>query len=199
MKVVCLSSGGIDSSVILFMLKEKKHDVYPLYIDYGHKSANIEIKSLKEICRRLKVEPKIFQLQDISSISSGLTSPNISHVDNPYFPNRNLLFLTIASAYAHRNSIRVISIGLLDNVNFPDQSKNFLNKAEDSISEGLGYKIKILAPLIELDKREVVGLAKKHDIPLELTYSCYSGNEMPCNICKACQERNLAVCNPVKQ
>ena len=120
-----------------------------------------------------------------------------SPLENPYFPNRNLLFLTIASAYACQNSIKIISIGLIDNVIFPDQTKKFVKGTEESISTSLGYNIKILAPLMELDKREVIGLAKLHQIPLKLTYSCYVGNQEHCGKCKACQERDLAINDPV--
>ena len=197
MKVVCLASGGIDSTIILFMLKKENHKIFPLYIDYGHKSASMEKKSLEKICEQLTVKLKFFELKDLSSIYSGLTDPAISPLENPYFPNRNLLFLTIASAYAYQNSIKIISIGLIDNVIFPDQTKKFVKGAKESISTSLGYNIKILAPLMELDKREVIGLAKLHQIPLKLTYSCYVGNKEHCGKCKACQERDLAINDPV--
>lgn len=197
MKVVCLSSGGVDSSVILYMLKQKKYEILPLFIDYGHKSAQMEIKSLVEVCKDLQIEPKIMKLDELKTISSGLTDPNISHIENPFFPNRNLLFLTIAASFAFQNSINIISIGLLDNVVFPDQTKEFVSNAEKAISTSLGHEIKILAPLIELDKKEVVGLAKKYEIPLEMTYSCYLGEPQSCGNCKACIERKLAMDEPV--
>lgn len=196
MKVICLSSGGIDSSVILYMLKQEKHEIFPLYIDFGHKSAQMEIKSLRDICTKLQLQPKIIQLKELSFIKSGLTDKNISHISAPYFPNRNLLFLTIAASYGYQKSINVVSIGLLDNVVFPDQTKKFVMDSEKILSTSMGKDIKILAPLIELDKKEVIGLAKKHNIPLEITYSCYSGIE-PCGECKACLERNLAMADPV--
>ena len=197
LRVVCLSSGGIDSSVILHMLNQKKYEILPLYIDYGHKSVQMEIKSLMKICYELKLEPKIIKLDELRTISSGLTDSNISHIDSSFFPNRNLLLLTIAASYAYQNSINIVSIGLLDNMIFPDQNKEFVSNAEKTISISLGQEIKILTPLIELDKREVVGLAKKHKIPLEFTYSCYSGKSLPCGNCKACVERKLAMNEPV--
>ena len=197
MRVVCLSSGGIDSSVILHMLKQKKYELLPLYVDYGHKSAELEIKSLMKICFELKLEPKIIKLNELSAISSGLTDANISHINDPFFPNRNLLLLTIAASYAYKNSINIVSIGLLDNMIFPDQNMEFVSAAEKTISSSLGQEIKILTPLIELDKKEVVDLAKKHKIPLEYTYSCYSGESLPCGNCKACVERQLAMTEPV--
>lgn len=197
MRVVCLSSGGIDSSVILHMLKQKKYEILPLYVDYGHKSAQMEIKSLMKICYKLKLESKIIKLDELRTISSGLTDSNISHIDHPFFPNRNLLLLTIAASYAYQNSINIVSIGLLDNVIFPDQNKEFVSNAEKTISISLGQEIKILTPLIELDKKEVVGLAKKHQISLEFTYSCYSGESIPCGNCKACVERKSAMNEPV--
>ena len=197
MKVICLSSGGIDSSVILHMLKCEKHEIFPLYVDYGHKSALMEIQSLNNICAKLELKPKIIQLSKLSFIKSGLTDSNISHIKDPYFPNRNLLLLTIAASYGYQKLVDVISIGLLDNVIFPDQTQKFVQDSEKLLSLSMGKAIKILAPLMELDKKEVIGLAKKHNIPLELTYSCYSGNMESCGKCKACIERNLALAEPV--
>ena len=48
------------------MLNQKKYEILPLYIDYGHKSVQMEIKSLMKICYELKLEPKIIKLSEYS-------------------------------------------------------------------------------------------------------------------------------------
>ena len=189
MKVLCLSSGGIDSSLMTIMLQKESHQVFPLYINYGHKSARMELKSLQKVLRLFNLKPEIIDLQDISKISSGLTNLSISAIKEPFLPSRNLILLSIASAYAYSKDIRIIAMGLLDNTIFPDQTKEFVLRAESAISQSLGKSFKILTPMIDLDKKEIINLAKKYDFPLEMTYSCYVGNDIPCGKCMACIER----------
>ena len=193
MKIVCLVSGGVDSSLLLYLLKKDGNDVLPLYIDYGHKSAKMESNSYLKICTFLKIKPLIIKFHDIAKISlSGLTHPKLSPVEVPFVPGRNLLFLTIAATYAYSKAAKIIAIGLLVNPIFPDQTKNFIMGAEKIINSSIGYKVKILTPFIKLDKREIIRLAKKHNFPLKITYSCHSGHRKPCGLCTACKERRLA-------
>ena len=49
--------------------------------------------------------------------------------------------------------------------------------------------MKILAPLISLDKRGIVRLAAKVGAPLSLTWSCYAGLKKPCGRCDSCKLR----------
>lgn len=188
MKVVCLASGGIDSSVLMFMLKKSNHEVCPLHINYGQKAEKMELKSVQEICKILNLSLEVIDVPGLAKISSGLTDPHISVSEYPLFPARNLLLLAIGSSYASTKSIEVISIGLLANPIFPDQTIKFVKSTENAINDAMGT-MKILVPFIELNKREVVGLAKKYEFPLNLTYSCYEGLENPCGKCASCQER----------
>ena len=189
MKVVCLASGGIDSSVLMFMLKKSNHEVFPLHVNYGQKAEKMELKSAQEVCKILNLSLEVMNIPGLGIILSGLTNSQISATENPLFPARNLLLLTIGASYAFTKSIRVISIGLLTNPTFPDQTIKFVKSSETSISDAVGTSMKLLVPFIELNKREVVSLARKYDFPLALTYSCYEGSEHPCGRCVSCQER----------
>lgn len=198
MKVVCLSSGGLDSSVLLFMLKKKKYELLPLFVDYGQKSLKMELRSYKMICRKLRLKPTIMRLDQLKTIKL-FSKPLFLQSDPAFFPNRNLLLLTIGAAYGYYRSAKVVSIGLLDNIVFSDQTKDFINSAEQIISISLGHKIKILAPFATLDKREVIALANKYKIPIGLTYSCHMGKKIPCGKCSACRERIMAQSSPIEK
>lgn len=193
MKVVCLSSGGIDSSVLMMMLQKMNHEIFPLYLDYGQNAAIMEKYAVKKICNFLHLTPMMIKIPEIGKISTGITSQSKLTMENPFFPARNLLFLSIASAYAISKSIIAISIGSTSNSIFPDQRKKFMKKAEDLLSTAMGTKIKIVTPLIELNKREVVKLAKKYRFPLHFTYSCHLGRKHSCGKCLNCKERDLAI------
>lgn len=198
MKIVCLVSGGLDSSLLLYMLKKDGNDLFPLFIDYGQKAVRMELKAYSKICKLLKVKPFVIRFHDFARISlSGLTNKNLSPIDAPFVPGRNLLFLVIAASYAYSKGTKIISIGLLKNAVFPDQTKKFITNAENIIQISTGYKIKVLSPFMKLDKRGIIGLVKKHNFPLKITYSCQTGNSKPCGKCASCKERKLAEKHPV--
>lgn len=192
MKVVCLASGGIDSSVLMRMLKQMGHEIFPLHINYGQKAAEMERNAFCKVCEFLEVKPEVFDIPDIGKTSVGLTNPKLSHEDNPLFPARNLLLLTVAASYALAKSIKVVSIGSLANSIFPDQTKEFIKNAEATLNVATQDRIKILTPLIDLNKREVIDLARKYEFPLGITYSCYLGLKNPCGKCMSCKEREAA-------
>lgn len=187
MKIVCLISGGIDSTTLLFKLVKNNHKVFPLYVNYGHKSAKQELCAAKKACKLLKLKLNHIDISGLSLISSGLTDNKISFIKYPVFPNRNIILLSIASAFASNYSCNVIAIGLTAGSDFADQTKKFVKNTESVLS--FGTKTIILTPLIELNKLEVVRLANDNNIPLYFTYSCYGGAPKTCGKCLGCRDR----------
>jgi 7-cyano-7-deazaguanine synthase len=193
MRIVPLASGGVDSSVMMMLLKKEEHDLFPLFIDYGQLAREKEWIACKNICRFLGLEPHRMDISGFGkSIPSGITDNRLNVEKDAFLPTRNLLFLTLGAAYAYVKSTNVISIGLLSNPIFPDQTVKFVREAEQSIRTSLGVDIRILAPSISLDKFDILRLARKYGLPLDLTYSCHLGNEEPCGQCISCKERMAA-------
>ena len=55
-------------------------------------------------------------------------------------------------------------------------------------------RLKIVCPLIDLDKASIVALGRKLNAPLDLTWSCYDPHhEKPCTVCTACTLRTSAL------
>jgi 7-cyano-7-deazaguanine synthase len=193
LKIVLLSSGGVDSSLTMLMLRQRGHEVIPLHVNYGHLAEEREWKSCLAICNYLGVaQPIRIGISGLEHIPSGLTDDSLDIEKCAFLPTRNLLFVTLGAAYAYSISCRVIAIGILSNPIFPDQTMDFLQKAETCISSSLGVDMKILAPLMKLDKRDTLNLALKHGLPLKLTYYCHAGKEQPCGKCISCKERLAA-------
>jgi 7-cyano-7-deazaguanine synthase len=193
LKIVVLSSGGVDSSLLMLLLKKEGHDLYPLHINYGQIAEKKEWNSCKKICEFLELrKPQKFNFPDIRKIPSGLTDNKLDIEKNAFLPNRNLIFLVLGSAYAFSINSYVIAIGILANPIFPDQTIEFINATEKNVSESLGKKLKILAPFISLDKREILKMSIKNELPLEMTYYCHSGKIKPCGKCISCKERIAA-------
>ena len=193
MRVVVLSSGGLDSSIMMSLFKKRGYQIFPLFIDYGQLAATVEWKACQRISRYLSLEPKRMDIHGLGSvIPSGLTNQDLDIKEKAFLPTRNLLFLTLGAAYGYSKSAHVIAIGLLSNPIFPDQTSEFIHKAEKTISKALGLDISILTPLISLNKVDIIQLARRHNLPIDYTYSCHSGLQKPCGRCISCEERLAA-------
>lgn len=193
MKIVVSSSGGVDSSLVMLLLKADGHEVFPVHVNYGHLAEPREWEACQAICKRLGVSaPVRFSINGTEAIPSGLVHPELDIEKQAFFPTRNLLFATLASAYAYSIGGRVVALGILANPIFPDQSVSFFQLAEKCISASLGVELRILTPFITLDKREVLKLARARGLPFEITYYCHSGKSSPCGICISCKERIAA-------
>jgi 7-cyano-7-deazaguanine synthase len=191
MKIVVLASGGIDSALMMYLFKKEGHEVLPLHINYNQLAENHEWESCKALCDFFSLEPFKMDITGFGKLPSGLTNSDLDVYKDAFLPTRNLTFITLASAYAYSKSTNMVAIGLLANPIFPDQTKEFIQKAQISISESLGKPIKILTPLIDLDKRDVLKLAIEYNIP-KITYFCHSGTDVPCGRCVSCKERFAA-------
>lgn len=190
MSFVNLVSGGLDSTLVGVMAKEDGIDHYPLFIDYGQRSAIREWETCQVVHNALGLpNPTKMDLSGFGHvIASGLTSSQL-HVKNDAFtPGRNLMFLLMGSAYAFQLGVSSVAIGLLAQKFslFPDQRSPFLYQAELAIASAMGRQIKVLTPLIDFGKEDVVRLADSKGITG--TYSCHTGDSEACGQCIACLE-----------
>jgi len=191
MKIVCLASGGIDSFLMMRLLQKEDHEIFPLFIDYGQLSVKKEFASYKKVCESLGLKAETVDISGFGQkIISGITDASIDPTE-AFLPNRNLLFLILASSYAYQNDIYNVSIGLIKPPIFPDQTVNFLQLAEKCIKEALSVDMNVIAPLIELDKTDIYKLAIDEKMPIDQTYFCHTGSEEPCGECLACKEHIL--------
>ncbi len=191
MRAVVLSSGGLDSSVLMLMMKREGIEIWPLHVNYGQISESQEWQASRKICAHLNVAlPERIDLSDLGRIQSGLTSGD--PLGSVFYPARNLLLLTLGASFAYSKRIDTVAIGLISNAVFPDQTRTFVNAAETAISESIGHPMSVLAPLLALDKRDIIKLARTYGLPIESTYSCHAGGLSVCGLCAACTERQNA-------
>lgn len=190
MSFVSLVSGGLDSTLIGVMAKEEGIQNFPLFIDYGQRAAHKEWETCKFVHDALGLPaPKRMDLSGFGQvIASGLTHEELDIKVDAFTPGRNLMFLLMGSAYAYQQGVSSVAIGLLaeEFSLFPDQKPQFVAQAESSITAALGRQIKMLTPLIEFSKADVIRLAQAKRITG--TYSCHTGNLEPCGRCIACLE-----------
>ena len=190
MSVVNLVSGGLDSTLIAVMMQEEGIEQFPLFIDYGQRAAKREWDTCQAVHSRHGLPiPVRMDLSGYGAvISTGLTRESLDIRTEAFTPGRNLMFLLMGSAYAHQKQANAIALGLLSEKYslFPDQRADFLVKAESSLAAALGHCIKVVTPLFEFSKAEVVELARQKGI--SGTYSCHAGGGTPCGTCISCME-----------
>ena len=61
-----------------------------------------------------------------------------------------------------------------------------------AIYEGSGHQLEIKAPFVEMTKADIIKIGLSLNVPYELTWSCYEGNEHPCGSCGTCIDRQKA-------
>ena len=211
-KAIVLLSGGLDSVVSLSVIKEKCTEIIALTFNYGQKSYLAEKKAAEQVSQYYKIENKVIDLDWLSVIStSSLTTKdtipyiskdnldNISIAQNTaksvWVPNRNGLFVNIAACFAEAYNYDTIIIGANkeEGTTFKDNTIEFVNAINTSLENSVNSKIKLVAPLINMTKEEIVNIAIQQNVPLELIHSCYISEEKHCGFCESCQRLKRAL------
>ena len=115
-----------------------------------------------------------------------------------YIPMKNAVFYSLAAAFAEEKGSDCLIGGhnADDRRVFEDTSEEFfasLQKTLTAASPRLRRRgLKILRPLREMAKPEVVSLAKEIGVPLELTWSCHRNGSAHCWRCDGCRTRMRA-------
>mgnify|MGYP002624302205 CR=1 FL=1 len=195
-KAITLLSGGLDSLVSTGLYNDKI--VLALTFDYGQKSAKYEIDASEKICKFYNIEHKIIKLDWLKEITNtalvsedslpeGINNPEES-AKNVWVPNRNGLFLNIAGAFADSCGYDSIIIGANkeEAATFSDNTIQFIERINSEFEFSTREKPKVIAPLINCNKSDIVRLALENAIPLNLVMSCYAGGEKHCGICESC-------------
>lgn len=197
MSLVTLVSGGLDSTVMSVLSKQEGLTLYPLFVDYGQICVEKEWEACVTVHAQLALpRPERMDLNGFGGlIRSGLTDSTMRVNEDAFLPGRNLLFLLAGCAYACMTNSNAVAIGLLSETNhiFPDQTSEFITKAEGLMNLILFRRIKIIAPLMEYEKVDMVKLAKK--LGVGGTYSCHSGTTHPCGVCVSCRELETNIDN----
>lgn len=188
-KILTLLSGGIDSFVLLDFLKKNGFDPICIYVKYGQIAYKYEYCAFKSICKyeSIKIKKRIMINNFGNNIQSGLTNINII---SDYFPSRNLVLISLVSSFLANYNCNYIALGVINSTRFfPDCSRLFLEKLENVLTISLDREIKILTPLEDFLKIDIIKYARKYNLPISMSYSCQKGKKKHCGKCPSCLER----------
>jgi len=197
-KAIILLSGGIDSATTLYWAHQEGYNLIAITFNYSYRPENERKTALKQ-AQKLGIEiieiPIPYLKEAIELRIDGFPVPCVVDAPEGFIPARNLVFYSNAAYYAEVYGCNCIIGGHLieDTSNFPDASMEFFNSLEKLINKGKHQKdksvIKFLHPLLKMNKNEVLKLAKKLNVPFELTWSCYYDGDQPCGLCSSCRKR----------
>ncbi|MDX9917201.1 MAG: 7-cyano-7-deazaguanine synthase [Gudongella sp.] len=197
---VLLASGGMDSTVLAYDLVKKGERIILLFLDYGQHCAEKELVTLRKVIPNLyKENLRVIKIGDVYKesnsrmiLEANLWSDNIV-ADDLYLPYRNLLFLSIASAYAQSIGAKNVYSAFINSNHAKeiDCSMEFFTKLE-ILLEYYG-SVKINMPYREMSKTDVAKLGLKLGAPIAETYSCQVNSQNPCGACPNCVDRIDAI------
>ena len=208
---IVLCSGGIDSVTTTHFVSNMGYsDITLLFFDYGQKSLSSERKCSKTCAKNIGAKFCEIKLKWLGEISASLINKEgkikklmIKDLKNTkkesekfYVPCRNTIFLIHAIALAESLSIKKkedydIFVGFKNEgkESYPDTTKKFVKQMNILSRISCSKPTRILAPLINMDKEDIILLGNKLDVNFKDTFSCYVGKKEHCGVCLACKLR----------
>ncbi len=211
-KSIILLSGGLDSVISIAECIKEYNISLAITFDYGQKSLHSEINSAKQISKFYSIEHKIINIDWLKEISSSALNTekqipimNINELNNKiiteqtaksvWVPNRNALFINIAACIAEAQNYNYIILGANkeEAATFKDNTQEFINAINNSLKNSTNKEIKVIAPLINLTKEEIVKKGIELQVPFKYIHSCYLGGNRNCGKCESCQRLKRAL------
>jgi 7-cyano-7-deazaguanine synthase len=204
-KAVVLLSGGLDSATVLAIARSEGYVCYCLSLDY-HQRHIAELGAAKRVAQALgAAEHRVVQF-DLSNFGgSALTDDKIAVPESPsegipvtYVPARNTIMLSLSLAWAEVLGAQDIFIGVnaLDYSGYPDCRKEYVDAFERMANLATkaaveGHRLKVHAPLIDLNKAEIIQRGHALGVDYGITVSCYQADSQgnACGVCDSCRFR----------
>jgi 7-cyano-7-deazaguanine synthase len=202
---VVLLSGGLDSMVCAALAQEQGFRVLALTIDYNQRH-RVELDAARVIAARLKVDRHVILPLDLrqfggSALTAAIDVPKDGLTDDipiTYVPARNLVFLSLALAWAEAAGAKDLYIGVnaLDYSGYPDCRPEFIHGFEGlaRVATKVGSQggtVTVHAPLQHLKKSEIAQEAARLGLDAGESWSCYDPlpDGRACGECDSCRLR----------
>jgi len=196
-------SGGLDSCATAAIAKQD-YEIALAHFNYGQKTEKRELKAFNEIADFYNVDKRlIIDYSHLSQIGgSSLTDKNIEisradlkskEIPTSYVPFRNANILSACVSWAEVLKAEAVFIGAVfeDSSGYPDCRPTFFKAFEKMIELGTKPEtsIKIVTPIIQLSKTEIIKKGMELKAPIHLTWSCYQNEDEACGVCDSCAFR----------
>lgn len=204
-KCVIPISGGLDSTVILHWAASEDQEIHAVTFNYGQRHSEREMACAIAVAnvnvwssyKRINLD----FFKDIVDTSSLLNdeidvAKTRDVLGDPqtvnYVPNRNMMMLSICTAYAESIGASTVYHGaaLVDSqAGFWDGSVEFLRAINAVNALNRKDRVEIVAPLITKSKKDIIQLGIDVGVDYNQTWTCYEGKAKACGECTACSSR----------
>lgn len=205
---VVLLSGGMDSTVLLYHVAREIQcpEIHALSFNYGQRHSR-ELACAAAQAKRLSVaDHRVMDITFMGAliqngsalIEGGAEVPDLESIPAgdlgqppTYVPNRNMMLLSMAAAYAEAHGMTDVYYGAQaqDEYGYWDCTRDFLRRINEVLVLNRKKPVTIHGPFISKSKAEVVAMGLKLGIDFAQTWSCYRGGESACGSCPTCVER----------
>ncbi len=202
-----LLSGGMDSTVLLHHVCKDigRSPVTALSFNYGQRHLR-ELECAKWQARAVMADHVLIDISFMGDllkdgtalVSDGAAVPDLDELSDAersqpptYVPNRNMMLLSIAAAHAEASGIQDLYYGAQaqDEYGYWDCTPEFLNKLNETFALNRGKAVSVRAPLMKMEKTDIVRLGVELEVDFSRTWTCYRGQEKACGSCPTCVER----------
>lgn len=205
-RAVVLLSGGVDSTTAAAVAKADGFEVCAISFDYQQRHRQ-ELDAAARVADHLGIEQRLVFPIDLRLIGGSALTDSIEvpkdrdeesmagEIPATYVPGRNLIFLSVATAWAETLGASDLYAGVnaIDYSGYPDCRPEFIaafNEAANLATKiGVeGDRVHVHTPLADLSKAEIVRRAMELGVDLSLTHSCYdpSPEGLACGSCDSC-------------
>jgi 7-cyano-7-deazaguanine synthase len=207
---VILLSGGLDSATTAAIARHDGYLLYALSVDYGQRH-HFELEAARRVASAMDVQRHVILDVGLAQFGgSALTDVLEVPKDRPahdmcdgipvtYVPARNTVLLSLALAYAETVGAADIFVGVnaVDYSGYPDCRPEFIETFQQlanlATKAGVEGQLKFIvhAPLIRMNKAQIIRRGVELGVDYSLTHSCYDpdDNGVSCGRCDACQLR----------
>lgn len=207
-KVAVVCSGGLDSTAVAAYAVHEygKENVTLIHYQYGCIAQSKEQKCIEKIADYLGCSAHLIPIdmgfmngsstllqKDQSKIKTGIAGSEYAY---EWVPARNLIMLSLAVGFCEANGYDTIMLGtnLEEGGAYPDNENQFIRDFDSCLYGAVqnGKKVKVLTPVGNLMKHEIVKFGMKYNAPFQYTWSCYRDGEAACGKCGPCRMRSVA-------
>jgi len=206
MRTIVLLSGGLDSATVLAMCRAEGKECHALSFRYGQKH-EVEIAAAARVARSLGAASHRVAAIDVpclagsaltgrGEVPKGRSEAEIGQgIPVTYVPARNTLFVAHAIALAESTGTGEIALGInaLDYSGYPDCRPEWVSAMQEVARLGTkagisGEPVKLLAPLLAMNKADIIRRGTALGVDYGLTLSCYdpTAEGLACGACDAC-------------
>lgn len=213
-KALVLSSGGVDSTTCIGIAISKvgRRNVSTVSVSYGQRHSK-ELECADKVAEYLGVKHYVLDLSNVLQYSncsllahSSENIPEKSYADqiaengegkvSTYVPFRNGLMLSAVAALAQSiypdDDVDIYIGAHADDAAghaYADCSEEFTSAMNTAIVIGTYGKVRVVAPLVNMNKAQVVFTGVALEVPYSKTWSCYKGGNKACGKCGTCIDR----------